>query len=57
MTLGYVDFEFDLPGALLARLVDVLDGLAPAVLSTEVLSEIPDAQGVYQLFLNGDLDV
>jgi hypothetical protein len=31
--LGYVDFELDLPGALLARLVQVLDTLTSATLS------------------------
>jgi hypothetical protein len=55
MTPGYIDFEFDLPGALLARLVHVLDTLTPATLSRELLDAIPDAQGVYQLLLDGDL--
>lgn len=55
MTPGYVDFEFDLPGALLSRLVQVLDGLDDATLSPEFLVNIPEAQGVYQLFLDHDL--
>ena len=55
MISGYVDFEFDLPGALLARLVQVLDTLIEAMLSREFLYDIPDAQGVYQLFLDGNL--
>ena len=55
MIPGYVDFEFDLPGALLARLVQVLDTLPPATLSREFLDDIPDAQGVYQLFLDAAL--
>ena len=52
---GYVDFEFDLPGALLTRLVQVLDELTPAPLDPSFLTDIPDAQGVYQLFLDGVL--
>src|SRR5262245_21719866 len=55
MIPGYMDFEFDLPRALLVRLVQVLDSLPPAALDEEFLNAIPDAQGVYQLFLNGDL--
>jgi hypothetical protein len=52
---GYVDFEFDLPGALLNRLVKVLDGMDSATLSRENTESIPEAQGVYQLFLDGKL--
>jgi hypothetical protein len=55
MTPGYVDFEFDLPGALLTRLVQVLDQLVPAALDLAFLADIPDAQGVYQLFFDGAL--
>ncbi|MES2022412.1 MAG: GIY-YIG nuclease family protein [Pseudomonadota bacterium] len=55
MTVGYRDFEFDLPGALLVRLVEVLDGMEAAPLDDEGLSSIPEAQGVYQLFLDGQL--
>jgi hypothetical protein len=55
MIPGYVDFEFDLPGALLARLIQVLDTLTPAPLNAECLAVLPDAQGVYQLFLDGNL--
>ena len=50
MTPGYVEFEFDLPSALLAKLIDVFDSLAPAPMAADTLSDIPDAQGVYQLF-------
>ena len=49
---GYVEFEFDLPSALLARLVDVFSGLEPAPLTLADARNIPDEQGVYQLFLN-----
>jgi hypothetical protein len=52
---AYVEFEFDLPGALLTRLIDVLDGLDRAVLSSASLKDIPEEQGVYQLFLDGQL--
>ena len=55
MAEGYVEFEFDLPAALLARLIEVFAALDPAVLGSEQLAAIPDAQGVYQLFLDGDL--
>jgi len=49
MTPGYVEFEFDLPGALLAKLIDVFEGLKSAPMTATALSDIPDAQGVYQL--------
>lgn len=55
MIPGYVDFEFDLPRALLERLIQILDGLKPVPLSSEFLYDIPDTQGVYQLLLDGDL--
>jgi hypothetical protein len=52
---GFAEFEFDLPGALLVRLIDVLDGLEPASLNFANLQNIPEEQGVYQLFLDGRL--
>jgi hypothetical protein len=55
MIPGYQDFEFDLPGALLARLIEVLSTLIPAPLDSDALDQIPEAQGVYQLFLDGRL--
>ncbi len=55
MASGYVDFEFDLPGALLSNLVRVLDGLLPATLAPDFLACVPEAQGVYQLFLDARL--
>jgi hypothetical protein len=51
MTAGYTDFEFNLPGALLTHLVQVLDSLETAPLNVGGLQGIPDGQGVYQLFL------
>jgi len=55
VTAGYTDFEFDLPDALLTHLIRVLDGLQTAPLRPEHLAKLPDAQGVYQLFLDGEL--
>jgi len=52
---GYVDFEFDLTGALLTRLVDVLDKMDSAILAPDCYRAIPEAQGVYQLFLDNEL--
>jgi hypothetical protein len=52
---GFVSFEFDLPGALLEQLVMVLDQMADEVVSADHVALIPDAQGVYQLFLDGTL--
>ncbi|MGI6247282.1 MAG: GIY-YIG nuclease family protein [Pseudochelatococcus sp.] len=55
MTRGYREFEFDLPGALLDHLVRALDELEQAPLDAINLSGVPEAQGVYQLFLDGQL--
>jgi len=55
MIPGYVDFEFNLPEALLARLIDVLDNMEGAALAHDYLGSIPEAQGIYQLFLDGEL--
>ncbi|HRD28517.1 MAG TPA: GIY-YIG nuclease family protein [Caulobacter sp.] len=55
MNPAYRDFEFDLPEALLQRLVQVLDDLEPAPLTQLGLEGVPDAQGVYQLFKDGVL--
>ncbi|WP_205763578.1 GIY-YIG nuclease family protein [Pseudopontixanthobacter vadosimaris] len=52
---GYVEFEFDLPKALLHRLIEVFDEISAAALSVTNVNEIPDEQGVYQLFLDGAL--
>lgn len=52
---GYREFEFDLPGALLAHLVDAFDTMAAAPLIAERLTQVPEEQGVYQLFLDGKL--
>lgn len=55
MTQGFRDFEFDLPGALLGHLVTVLDGMEAGPLTADGLRGVPEAQGVYQLFLDGRL--
>jgi hypothetical protein len=55
MTAGYVEFEFDLPGALLVRLIEVLDDLEIGPMLPEIVKMIPEEQGVYQLFLDGVL--
>lgn len=52
---GYQEFEFDLPGALLRSLVEVFGGLEAAPLLPGELAEVPEAQGVYQLWLRGKL--
>ncbi len=48
---GYDEFEFDLPEALLKRLIDALDEVSPTLLTAEALAHLPEVQGVYQLFL------
>jgi hypothetical protein len=55
LTTGYTEFEFDLPGALLTHLVKILDGMDPAPLNIGNLDVVPEAQGVYQLFLDDEL--
>lgn len=52
---GLREFEFDLPGALLAHLVKVFDGMEAAPLDSASLIGVPESQGVYQLFLDGRL--
>ena len=52
---GFREFEFDLPGALLNHLVLVLDEMESAPLNPTSLAAVPEAQGVYQLFLDGQL--
>lgn len=53
--VGYREFEFDLPGALLTHLVQALDTMEAAPLTAENLAQVPEAQGIYQLFLDGAL--
>jgi Uri superfamily endonuclease len=55
MIPGYVEFEFDLPKALLERLAATLDGTAPAPLTADAATQIGEVQGVYELFHKGKL--
>ena len=55
MTPGYTEFEFDLPEALLASLIVVLDGMETAVLNAVNTAGVAEQQGVYQLFYKGEL--
>lgn len=50
MPQGYSEFEFDLPRALKAELIHLLDGMETGLLEPDNTSEVPEAQGVYQLF-------
>ena len=52
---GFIEFEFDLPEGLLTNLVRVFDSMDTAVLTQENVAQIADAQGVYQLRLDGQL--
>ena len=52
---GFRALEFDLPSALLREVISVLDGMSGAVLSLKNTEQIPNAQGVYQLFHSGKL--
>lgn len=51
----FEDFEFDLPTALLERLVSLFEAMTPGALNEETVQNVPEAQGVYQLFLNAEL--
>lgn len=51
---GYVEFELDLPGALLSQVVDEFERMDDAELNLTNLNQIDQrAQGVYQLFYDG----
>lgn len=52
MIPGYVEFEFDLPEALLEKLVLKFDDVEAAPLDDDGVAGIPEEQGVYQLFLS-----
>lgn len=55
MSNAYREFEFDLPAALLSRLVAIIDEIDSAPLNPIGLDGVPDTQGVYQLFHAGRL--
>src|SRR5438445_11563511 len=52
---GFDTFEFDLSQALLEQVVAALDRMRAGQLTSEAVAGIPEAQGVYQLFLDGTL--
>jgi hypothetical protein len=55
MPAGFVEFEFDLPDALLASLIRIFDRLDSVSLLPDNVSEIPEEQGVYMLLLKGKI--
>lgn len=54
-TVGFRQFEFALTTALVSQLVTVLDSMDAAPLLSKNASQIPNGQGVYQLFLGDEL--
>jgi hypothetical protein len=52
---GYIEFEFDLPGALLTHLTRIFDEMEAAPLLPENVNNLPEVQGVYQLLLRDSL--
>lgn len=55
MIPGYVEFEFDLPKALLERLAKTLDVTEAAPLTEANAERLGEVQGVYELFHKGQL--
>lgn len=53
MIAGFIEFEFDLPHALLQSLIAILDKMAAAPLTSLNVANIPEEQGVYQLLYGG----
>ncbi|MFG6110829.1 GIY-YIG nuclease family protein [Stenotrophomonas nematodicola] len=47
---GLKEIEFDLPRALKAELISLLDGMEAGPLQPDVTAQVPEAQGIYQLF-------
>ncbi|MCH1921606.1 GIY-YIG nuclease family protein [Shewanella sp. A3A] len=57
MTSSFIEtLEFDLPKALLFSLVEKFDSMPSAPLIDANIAETPEAQGVYQLFYDGNLE-
>lgn len=52
---GFAEFEFDLPKALKSELIRVLDSIESGALQSTLTAQIPEAQGVYQIFRDGEL--
>lgn len=55
MAEGYVEFEFNLPDALLKSLVAEFANMTSASLTHEHTMQVPDEQGVYQLLVGGQV--
>lgn len=55
MIEGFREFEFDLPEALLSRLIVEFDQMESAPLCSDTVIKLPEEQGVYQLFYEGKL--
>ncbi|MGO8083503.1 GIY-YIG nuclease family protein [Rhizobium leguminosarum] len=55
MAQGYVEFEFDLPAALLDSLVAEFAKMSSASLTHDHTGQVPDEQGVYQLLVGGQV--
>lgn len=53
--MAYAEFEFNLSEALLNNLVELLNEMEPGALTEENVSNVPEGQGVYQLFHGGTL--
>ncbi|MFP6860530.1 GIY-YIG nuclease family protein [Pseudomonas sp.] len=51
----FEELEFDLPSALLSQIVTLFDEMPEGSLEAGTVQGVDDAQGVYQLFLNGTL--
>ncbi|WP_282052138.1 GIY-YIG nuclease family protein [Phaeobacter inhibens] len=51
MTAGCGELEFDLPSALLAAILAKFDEIEPADLTVENTLDVPEAQGIYALYL------
>ncbi|WP_295447291.1 GIY-YIG nuclease family protein [uncultured Pseudophaeobacter sp.] len=51
---GFAELEFDLPGALLQAILERLNEMEAANLTTENAQEVPEEQGVYALYLKPD---
>lgn len=52
---GFAEFEFDLPTALQAELIRLLDAMDTGLLDKDTTEAVPEAQGVYQLFYDDRL--
>ncbi len=51
---GFAELEFDLPGALLGAILERLEAMGAADLTTANALQVPEEQGVYALYLKAD---